>query len=138
ARLKTAEASLSSEKKEESDYHIKSKIIILLTDGQHNAGERSPREAAALAAEWGIKIYTIGVCENESMMNLDTLFGVFRTPGAPGLDEETLKAIAEETGGVYRRATDAESLMAIYKEIDQLERSEIEAQRYYDYRELYA
>lgn len=138
ARLKTAEQNLADQATNPgADYEIKSKVVILLTDGQHNAGEMTPGEAAALAAEWGIKIYTIGVGGGESTTKIQTPFGAYLVPTGSDLDERTLQGIAEATGGVYRRAEDAESLRAIYAEIDELERTEIESVRYMDYRELF-
>lgn len=138
ARLKTAEEELARQSKDKpKEYQIKSKIMILLTDGQHNTGKRDPMEAAALAAEWGIKIYTIGVGGDESESFMQTPLGRIPMGIAAPLDERTLKAIANKTGGVYRRADDAASLRDVYAEIDQLEKTEIEAVRYLDYREWF-
>jgi Ca-activated chloride channel family protein len=138
ARLRTAEETLAHQVEEdEKEFEIKSKIIILLTDGQNNAGKRSPEEAAALAQEWGIKIYTIGVGGEEGFMRQHGLFGSFLLRMGEGVDQETLKSIAGTTGGIFRLAEDAGSLRAIYHEIDQMERSEIESVRYLDYRELF-
>ena len=66
------------------DYQIKSKVIILLTDGQNNAGKRSPLEAARLAKEWGIKVYAIGIGGRESFMTIKTPLGDYKVPGGPG------------------------------------------------------
>jgi Ca-activated chloride channel family protein len=120
------------------DYQIKSKVIILLTDGQNNAGKRSPLEAARLARDWGVKIYAIGIGGRESIVTIKTPFGDYKVPGGPGVDEETLKAIATETGGAYWLAESADKLMAIYQEIDKLERTEIESIRHIDYAERFA
>jgi len=137
ARLKTAEDVLARQTAQESKtYEIKSKAIILLTDGQHNCGKRTPDEAGQLAKEWGIKIYAIGV-GGESVRRSGDIFGDFFRLAGPAVDLEPLKALADATGGVARMATDAESLRAIYKEIDQLEKSEVESVRYLDYRELF-
>jgi Ca-activated chloride channel family protein len=139
ARLKTAEETLARQAgAEEKPYTIRSKIIILLTDGQNNRGRRAPLEAAALAKEWGIKVYAIGVGGGESVTTLRTPFGDYKVPAGPGVDEAALKAIAEATGGLSRRADDATSLRAVYQEIDRLERSEMESVRYLDYRERFA
>jgi Ca-activated chloride channel family protein len=157
ARLKTAEdrlkegnAAPSSETSDHSllsqpadsaadkDYRIKSKVIILLTDGQNNAGKRSPEEAARLAREWGIKVYAIGIGGRESFVTLQTPLGAYRVPGGPGVDEATLKAIAEETGGSYWLAESADKLHSIYKEIDKMEKTEIESVRYMDYAEKFS
>lgn len=138
ARLKTAEETLARQGSPAGqDYEIKSKIIILLTDGQNNRGKRSPMEAAAQAAEWGIKVYAIGVGGGESTRTVRTIFGDFKQAVRSGLDERTLKAIADETGGIYRRADDADSLRAVYEEIDALEKSEFESVRFLDYKEIF-
>ncbi len=136
ARLKTAEEDMAKYSDGgEKEYDIKSKIIILLTDGQNNYGRRTPIQAAEVAAEWGIKIYTIGVGSREGVKTVRTLLGSFKVPSGGGVDTGTLEAIAEKTGGIARVAEDEESLRAIYAEIDELERSEIESVRHIDYRE---
>lgn len=138
ARLKTAEETLAAQSPDKGKaYTIKSKVIILLTDGQSNCGQRTPQEAAALAAEWGIKIYTIGVGGGESFGTVQTPFGSYKVPVAEGVDRDTLKALADATGGVFRMAQDADSLRAIYKEIDRLEKSEVETVRYQNYNESF-
>jgi len=120
------------------DYQIRSKVVILLTDGQNNAGKRSPIEAARLAREWGIKVYAIGIGGRESFMTIQTPFGDYKVAGGPGVDEATLKAIADETGGFFRLAESADKLREIYREIDKLERTEIESVRHIDYAERFA
>lgn len=134
ARLRKAEETLERKTGERPDYEIKSKVVILLTDGENNAGERSVAEAAALAKEWDVKVYAISVGEER---NMRTMFGVVPIPKQPGIDDQALTGLAESTGGIYRLARDADSLMDVYREIDQLEKSEIEAVRYLDYRELF-
>ncbi|MEI6807244.1 MAG: VWA domain-containing protein [bacterium] len=138
ARLKMAEETIAQQTGERSDkYRIKSKIIILLTDGENNAGKRNPLQAAKLAAGWGIKIYTIGVGGGEgTMMVQDPFFGSFRVPGRSGVNTAMLKQIADETGGIFRMAEDAKALHTIYQEIDRLERTDVESVRYMDYREM--
>ena len=81
------------------DYQIKSKVVILLTDGQNNAGKRSPIEAARLAKEWGIKVYAIGIGGRESFVTIKTPLGDYKVPGGPGVDEATLKPIAVRPEG---------------------------------------
>ena len=138
ARLHTAEEALEQQLKEgEDSYEIKSKLIILLTDGEHNAGRRDPGQAAQLAKEWGIKIYTIGVGGGESTRTMSTPMGSIVVPARSGLDARTLKALAEATGGIYREANDADSLRTVYEEIDELERREFATVRYIDYREWF-
>lgn len=116
------------------DYTIKSKVIILLTDGENNAGRHSPAEAAALAAKWGIRIYTIAVA-GDTVRRIDTIFGP-RTVRVPStVDTSALQAMADKTGGAFYLATDADSLRRAYAAIDHLEKSEVESVRYLDYRE---
>ena len=90
-------------------------VLILLTDGQNDAGVMPPLEAARLAAQMGMRIYTIGV----GAFAGSGLFGM--GPGNDDLDEDTLKAIAKETGGAYFRAADAGALQAVYAQLDRLE-----------------
>lgn len=138
ARLKTAEETLARQTKGDvKAYSIKSKIIILLTDGQSNAGRHTPEEAAALAKQWGIKVYTIGV-GGDDVVKVQTLFGTRMVRTGEGVDRKTLAALAESTGGVFRMAEDAEALRAVYQEIDRLEKSEVESVRYVDYKEYFA
>lgn len=94
----------------------KHSVLILLTDGQSNAGAVPPLEAAKLAAQQGLRIYTIGVGATANS-------GWFGSTGNPDLDENTLQSIAEITGGRYFRATDANTLRDVYREIDRLEPS---------------
>jgi Ca-activated chloride channel family protein len=117
----------------------KSKVVILLTDGQNNAGKISPLTAADAAAALKVKTYTIGAgTRGLAPYPARDLFGnVVYQPVQVDIDEETLTAIAEKTNGRYFRATDTESLEKIYEDIDQLERTEFEAPRYLDYDEWY-
>jgi len=106
------------------------KVLILLSDGENTAGEMDPLQAARLAAEEGLKIYTIGIGSEQP---LDP-FGLAR---GGALDERTLKAIAEITGGRYFRARDTAELLAIYDAIDRLEPVKSEAQVYRPVDELF-
>jgi Ca-activated chloride channel family protein len=90
-------------------------ILVLLTDGENDAGAMPPLEAAQLAAQAGLRIYTIGVGAAPDR----GIFGM--SAGNNDLDEDTLKAIAKTTGGEYFRATDATALQAVYRQIDRLE-----------------
>lgn len=117
---------------------IKSKVVILLTDGENTAGEIDPKAAAELAKTLGVKVYTIGVGTRGVAP-----FPVRRFDGRivirdeqVNIDEVTLNEIADTTGGKYFRATDTASLEAIYNEINQLETTEVEARQFVDYREL--
>ncbi len=134
ARLQGAEDFLNEKAGTRRDYEIKSKIIILLTDGENNAGDRGVQDAAELCKEWGIKVYAIGVGDKRG---LQTPFGMLSAPLKRGFDDKALRAIADTTGGIYRLATDADSLRDIYSEIDELEKSEFEAVRFLDFRELF-
>jgi Ca-activated chloride channel family protein len=90
-------------------------VLILLTDGVSNAGAMPPLQAAKLAAETGLRVYTIGVGAAES----ESFFGL--SMRNTDLDEDTLRAIAKATGGEYFRATDEEALQEVYRRIDRLE-----------------
>jgi len=124
---------------QDEESEVKSKIIILLTDGENNAGSVEPLQAAELASTLGVKIYTIGVgtTGRAPVPVTHPLTGRKSIQWAEvHIDEETLNKIATTTGGKYFRATDTESLRAIYEEIDVLEKSRVEEQHYVDYREL--
>jgi len=117
----------------------KSKVIILLTDGQNNAGKISPSTAADAVKALGIKVYTIGAgTRGLAPYPARDLFGnkVYQ-PMKVDIDEDTLRKIADVTGGKYFRATDTASLQQIYTDIDHLERSSFNAPRFLDYYELY-
>ncbi|MDD3643174.1 MAG: VWA domain-containing protein [Candidatus Krumholzibacteria bacterium] len=139
ARLKTAEEDYERFAGEEDagEYEITSKIIILLTDGQNNFGRWTPEEAARLAAGWGIKVYTIGVGDEEGVASVRTLLGTFKVPTGARVDTRPLRAAAETTGGIFRMAGSDEALREVYAEIDRLEKSEVESIRYVDYREMF-
>jgi Ca-activated chloride channel family protein len=98
---------------------IESKVIILLTDGENNSGAHLPVEAAGLAKEWGCRIYAISLGES------DRNAGDLVKSDALTAAEQTLQFISEETGGIFRKASDYESLLSVYQEIDCMERSEI-------------
>ena len=117
----------------------KSKIVVLLTDGESNAGRISPLTAAEAAETLGYRVYTIGAgTRGLAPYPVTDFFGNRRyQPMQVNIDETTLTAIAERTGGRYWRATDSESLVQIYAEIDRLEKSEHESLSYLEYTELY-
>ena len=138
ARLKTAEEEqLKVNVRLGKSYEIKSKIIILLTDGINNRGTQTPEDAAKLAKEWGIKIYSIGIGSDPALEKGQSPFGAFMMPGDRNLNDETLKKLATMTGGIYQRADSAESLRAVYDEIGRLETSDVESLRYLDYNERF-
>lgn len=103
-----------------------SRVLILLTDGANTAGEVAPLQAATLAAEAGLKIYTIGV--GADRMEVESFFGSRMVNPSADLDEETLTAIATQTGGKYFRAKNTKGLEEVYAALDALEpiRSDVE------------
>ncbi len=121
----------------ESD--AKSKIMILLTDGENNAGEIDPLTAASLAAAFDIKIYTIGVGKTGNAMFPvdDPIFGKRYIYQPTRINEESLTEIAEATGGKYFRARSGEELEEIYSIIDRMEKTEIKVSAHKQYRELF-
>jgi Ca-activated chloride channel family protein len=121
------------------DLKSKSKIVILMTDGQNNAGKVPPLTAAEAAQTLGVKVYTIGVgTRGTAPMPQTDAFGRRRYVQVPvDIDEKTLTEIATRTGGKYYRADRAETLRAVYDEIDRLEKTEVEVKKYQHYRELF-
>ena len=120
------------------DLDAKSKILILLTDGESNAGRLSPEKAAEIAAKFKIKIYTIGVgTKGQAPFLMDTLFGKRYIYQDVQMDEESLQQIAKVTGARYFRATDTDQLENIYQEIDRLEKREVKIKEYTEYHELF-
>lgn len=137
ARLHTAEKTLTDQGSSAPPYAIRGKVIVLLTDGQNNAGSRSPFEAAELAKEWGITVHAIGVGGAQGFVRQQGVLGGFLVAAGGGVDKTTLKGIASRTGGIFRIAEDAESLRDVYEEIDALEKTRFEATRFIDYRERF-
>lgn len=121
----------------DSDFMIKSKAIILLTDGINNAGQYDPLEAAELAKKWGIKIYTIGIGSGQAFTTVQMLGRTYKMPARQNLDERLLKTIAENTGGFYGRAGDAEALRTIVETIDELEKTEVKSVQYTQFAERF-
>ena len=118
----------------------KSKVIILLTDGVNNAGFIDPSTASELAVEYGIKVYTIGLGTNGMALSPIALTpdGKFQYGRVQvEIDEELLEEIAEVTGGEYFRATNNKKLKEIYLEIDDLEKTDVEEFKFYNYDEKY-
>lgn len=105
-----------------------SRVLILLTDGANTSGEVDPLSAADIAAREGLKIYTIGIGADEKIVR--SFFGTHRVNPSADLDEKTLKAIADKTGGRYFRARDTEQLEKIYQILDELEPVEKDVQRF--------
>ncbi len=117
----------------------KSKVIILLTDGQNNSGKIDPVTAADLALSFDIKIYTIGAgtIGTAPYPVQDPIFGKRYQNVKVEIDEEMLTQIAQMSGGSYFRATDSQQLDEIYDRIDELERTEVDELIYTDYEDLY-
>lgn len=115
------------------DSQAKSKVVILLTDGSNNRGDIAPVTAAEIAKTFGVRVYTIGVGTRGEAMSPVAMRPDGRIEYAPlkvDIDENTLKEIAQTTGGMYFRATDNSSLESIYDEIDQLEKTKLSVQEY--------
>ena len=120
------------------DLESKSKVIILLTDGQNNAGSLPPLQAAQTAKAFGIKIHTIAVgTHGKAPFLVNSIFGQRYVYQQVDIDEDTLKKISDLTGGQYFRATDLESLKTIYKKIDEMEKSEVKVIDHSEYTELF-
>ena len=126
------------------DSEAQSRIIILLTDGVHNAGSIEPMTAAGIAAEMGIRVYTIGVGSEGTVLvpiqEMDPLTGRIGTRYvmAPALlDEKVLEQMAAMTGGEFFRAADAEALQQVFRTIDVLEKTALEAPKITTIKELY-
>ena len=117
----------------------KSKVVILLTDGQNNRGELSPETAAEVAKTLGVRVYAIGVGQHgEAPFVVDHPFAGRQRRMVPvEIDEEMLQAVADMTGGKYFRATNNRALSDIYDQIGELEKTKIEERVYTDYEELY-
>ena len=121
------------------DSKAKSKVLVLLTDGDNNAGAVDPREAASIAKELGIKIYTIGIGRNGAVpMPQEDEFGQrFLVPVQFRIDEELLREMAHTTDGEYFHAADSAGLSKVYVQIDRLEKSNFEETKYSEYTELF-
>lgn len=116
------------------DSDSKSKVIILMTDGENNSGEMSPVGAAEVAKELGIKVYTIGIGAKE--IAIPGFFGTSYIENKE-LDENLLNLIAEKTNGKYFRASDSKEFQNIFNEINNLEKSKIDSRSIYDITEYF-
>lgn len=121
------------------DSEAKTKIVVLLTDGVNNAGEVDPLTAADLAKQFGVRVYTVGVGkEGTSFLPIqDPRFGTRLLKVETQIDERMLETLAKKTGGRYFRAQDTRALRDIFKEIDKLEKTEIEVENFMHYEEQY-
>jgi Ca-activated chloride channel family protein len=125
--------------KKETPSKSRAKTIILLTDGVNNRGEIDPRDAAEIAKDFNIKVYTIGVgIRGQAPMPVTDAFGRKRHVMINvEIDEKLLQEIANNTGGLYFRATDKDSLQQIFTEIDRWEKTEISTKRFYETKDLF-
>lgn len=114
------------------DTESKSKVVILLTDGENNAGDVDPMTASAFAKDYDIRVYTIGMAGSGEVL----MQGLF-PQRIPPLNDRLLRAIAEETGGRFYRADTEEKLKEIWDEIAELEKTEINAVQFMDWQERY-
>lgn len=120
------------------DSQAKSKVIILLTDGSNNRGDIAPSTAAEISKQFGVRVYTIAVgTRGEALYPVQTPMGIRYEKMKVEIDEETLTQIAQLTDGRYFRATDNQSLKAIYKEIDEMEKTKMSVKEYSKRKEEY-
>ncbi len=128
-RLKASEDAMRAESGDET-FALKSKAVVLLTDGENRAGQYSPEQAAGLANEWGIKIYIVGIRGGT------TSGGRFFGPSQQ-VNDQNMTRVAEYTGGQYWGVDRVSDLEAVYARIDELERSTIEVSESTSYDELF-
>ena len=120
------------------DLKAKSRILILLTDGRHNAGELTPEKAAEAVNALGVKIYVIGVGgKGPAPFLVRDIFGSRIVHQRVDLDEDTLRRVADIGKGKYFRATNSEGLREIYDLIDREEKTEVKVKEFFHFRELY-
>lgn len=121
------------------DLKAKSKIVILMTDGVNNAGKLQPLLAAEAAKSLGVKVYSVGIgMRGQAPMPGRDMFGRKVYQWVPvDVDEDTLQKIADQTGGKYYRADNAEKFRQIYAEIDKLEKTEASVKKYTQFKELF-
>ncbi len=122
-RLISVDELLRKAGEKEDDYRIKSKIIIILTDGQQTRGGMNPQEAAQFSKDNEIKVYTIAITSDSRYGRKDTLFGQFFSLVDRRLDTTLLEQVASMTGGTFARASSGEDLIQIYQKIDKMEKS---------------
>jgi len=133
ARLKTTEERY----KKKRDYTIKSKVIILLTDGDNNCGLHLPMEAAALTKKWGIRLHAIAITDLPEKKTIQTPNGPVEVEEEPLISARILARMAETTGGIFRRASNETALSDIYSEINKMETTKIETERYHTYTDIF-
>jgi Ca-activated chloride channel family protein len=121
------------------DKHAKSRVIVLLTDGDNNAGKIPPLTAAEAAAAIGIKIYTIGAGTNGLVPfpHSDGFGNTYYSQEYMPFKEDTCREIARIGNGVFFRAADTKTMTEIFEQIDQFEKTEIELQKYESYQDIF-
>ena len=117
------------------DKEVKSKIMILLTDGENNTGQYSPVAAAAMARDWGVKIYTISLGRRGQSDRIDV--NKLRMREVMSNADWVLQGMSDATGGIFQRAHDYDSLMNVYAEIDNLETSRLHSLSYEDHKPVF-
>ncbi len=131
-------SALATSVKRLRDSSGKSKVVILLTDGRNNTGAIDPETAARIAKSNNVKVYTIGAGTKGLVpFEVNSIFGKQTIFQNVDLDEDSLKKIAQITGGEYFRATDTRSLSAIYKKINAMEKTEVKVKEYREYTEKF-
>lgn len=128
-RLKASEDAMRAESEDES-FALKSKAVVLLTDGENRAGQYSPQQAAGLAREWGIKVYIVGI--RGGTTSGGRFFGATQQ-----VNDQRMAQVAEFTGGQYWGVDRISDLEEVYARIDELERSTIEVSESTSFDELY-
>jgi len=133
ARLRSAEDEIARARKARDEtFEIKSKAIVLLTDGENTAGQLRPLEAAQLAKDWGIRVYIIGIRGGASQV-----IGGLRVNIGQQVNERELGRVAELTGGRFWGVDNLASLPEVYREIDELEKTEISVDEHTEYEERF-
>lgn len=140
ARLESAEAQINSLNKKSDEppsFTIKSKVVVLITDGENNRGRIQPLEAAAFAKERGIKVYTIGVGGEGGYVYIPGAQPNTRVPIRDTIDEALLTTVANQTGGKYWNARTGKALRDCYAQLDALEKSSIDMVEFEKHEERY-
>ncbi len=135
-RLISVDELLRKAGEKENDYRIKSKIIIILTDGQQTRGGMHPLEAASFSRDNNIKVHTIAITSDSRYNSRDSIFGQFFSLSGRQLDTTLLEKVAALTGGTFARASSGEELLKIYQKIDEMEKSKFE-EHFTTYREQF-
>ena len=132
ARLKATEDAMRDDQDDEL-FELKSKAIVLLSDGENREGDYSPAQAAALASQWGVKIYVIGIGGTG-----DADPGFFNLSRRRGVNDERMRRLAQQTGGRFWSVESMDRLRDVYAAIDELERTEIRVTETTRYEEHFA